>query len=321
MDGLFTLINLFPTYYSKIGFLFCFSVFFISGNAQIYNIDPIRYANAEVNPSFLANEESSHQFSLLQHTSFNPELPLNFSAARYSFLLKKYFIGVGCQISNTYVNRNANYSTASFGIGYRTILFDAMYLRIGVMYKENSVKALAGKFIYGGFIADSLSEAITIKNVRNANFSFSVASNENRAYLNAGILNYSGRKMSELSPFPSYIYFNLGDLGKLLSDRQWEIFYTVFMKKYPAENNFSYSNYITILNRYLVTRESNLRYGFRGGIAENSFIQITPLLNFYQRLSRRNSFSVQFLFDITFKNSAKEKSFPNGGQLSLSYTF
>jgi hypothetical protein len=44
-------------------------------------------------------------------------------------------------------------------------------------------------------------------------------------------------------------------------------------------------------------------------------------LNYYARLENRNNLALQLLFDITFKNSNQQATFPPGAQLSISYYY
>ncbi len=315
----FLSINLLPAYRKKV-LLFLLAVFAVYYNlsSQVYNYDPIRHSNFEVNPCYLASGENYRTLQFIHHSSFSPEAPLQYSSVRYSLPDRSNFFGYGILISNTYHGNNINYTSAGIAAGYSTVLLNTINFRLGALYKTNYVIAPPGNFEYGDFIKDTIETQKSKHKINHGlNLSFDFASDANRFYLNGGVLNYW--PVTQQNQFPIYYYLNLGDLGRLLSDRVFELNYTMFIKKQTVK--ISYSNYFTLLFKFNITRNSALRYGARFGIAENEHFQFNPAVNYYIRLHKKNSFGFQLMFDLTFKNNNNSNTYPPGGQISLTYAF
>lgn len=293
--------------------------------AQVYNYEPIRYASFESNPAYLASAKNKCVVSLSQQG-----LPLSnrfySSQLRFSFFSAARFTGLGITAGHTQVSDSAAYSYAGLGLGYRTVLFNKVFTRIGLLYKFVHTLSPGGNFTYYGFRRTG-ETGRQQQVLGNANLSVSLTSAGERKYLSLGVLNaafsWQGKGSHEF--FPVYYVLHAGDLARILHLVRWEISYTAFARQYQHQARAPFSHYITVVyNGLVLTRYKNLRMGARVGETDKAFLQCHPMLGIYRRLRHRarsqKGATCQLIGDFGIRASGKLAYRP-GLQFNLTYHY
>lgn len=316
--------NIIPTYRKAACLPFFAALFFIQlTKAQIYNYDPVRHTSFETNPAYLAASNGKYMISLQHHAALFSGPGFYTSSARFSAYSQKCFTGIGLALSHAKVNDSTRYSCAGAGAGYRTILFNKVFTRIGVLYNITTLQAAPGKFLYYSFLPDSSDVVIAQRIVHNASFSVSFSSPGDKYYISGGVLNYSlpWQQQSAGKFFPQYFVVNVGDFGKIFTDRVMEIYYTAFAKKYTGEKTLPLSHYIVAIARLNITRSSLARYGARIGAADNEYLHFSPMFSFFKRLENKRSINFQLMTDIGHNVKTNKKAFDPAIQLGVTYMY
>jgi len=292
-------------------------------NAQVYDHDPIRHSNFEINPAYMANGRATVTSNFVHRGSAWSSNKFFYDACRISFYNRNYFTGLGLTVNNTNINDSAAYRYAGIGAAYRVVMFNKIYVKAGLLYKLMSYKSAPGNFGYYSFKRVNDGE---IKNKTNDNTNVSIAfsSVEDKYYISAGILNYQPwRTLDTNFAFPQYYFVNAGDLGKIMKLSNWEITYTAFTKKYPGGNYFPFSQYVTIIYRgFHLTRYSDIGYGSRVGWSGENYIHANPVLSYYKKLDRRTSYVMcQLMFDLGYDPVKNKLPFQPNPQFNLTYQF
>src|SRR5258708_7063752 len=119
-------------------------LFFGKIYGQIYNYDPIRHSNFETNPSYVASEKSRNCLNIVQQNALFSKDKFSNSTIRFSAYSRKYFSGFGLVLSNTHVNDSVHYNYEGLAAAYRTIFFNKVFIKLGVLYKIIDMKTSPG---------------------------------------------------------------------------------------------------------------------------------------------------------------------------------
>ena len=289
----------------------------------MYNYDPLRHKNFETNPAFLATDyDNSSITAIHQRANLKPEL-FSYSSIKVSKYVRNAFAGIGFSINHTRYSKFSSYQHAALGGAYRTVLFDKIYLKGGLIYKVIASKTSTGRF--DAYSYDAAEIGIRPKTQGNFNYSFAISSPSDFIYISFGILNDPVFKSNnDPSTYPKYRFINIGNLGKFIRERtQDDITYSAFIKNHRTASRELTSHYLTWTTTFGISRNSRIRYGFRSGIRDEEYLEIMPLAAYYivVRKTRREkhhfllSFSMRFHLD---KDNLKRQTAPIS-QISFIY--
>lgn len=263
--------------------------------SQVYNYDPIRHGNFEVNPSYLASSRNKSTFSLVHNGAFFK--PDNFCSdvIRHSIYNSSYFTGMGFVAGRSIYGKNHSYSYAGVAVAYRVILFNKIHTRVGLLFKSLYLQSTDGEFDYYSF-----SEKGENKNIKqfiySINSSASFSSANDRYYVSFGVLNQNLLTKAEPGFFPKYYFLNIGDLGQILGTRYLEFSYTGVVSYRSTSPVNKVSHYVTCLySGFHLDRMTSLKFGGRVGIEDGNVLRVNPSLAYVHRLYNRRYISYQLM--------------------------
>lgn len=302
-----------------IPFIVVYSVVLNCTSAQVYNYDPIRHTNFETNPAYLSSDKNKFVFSWL-HSGFSLSNNRFYSETiRYSVYNASNYTGAGLVAGFYNYGKNQTYTYAGAGLGYRTIFFNRVYVRVGLLYKFLYLNSNKGAFEYYSLKEIEGSEK-TKQSLQSLNGSVSFSSARDRYYMSLGSLNHSISQTTPSNLFPNYYFVNLGDFGRILNSQYLEISYTGFISKRELSKAEQVSHYITFLySGFHLTRMSSLKWGGRFGIENKNLLRFNPSLAFIKRLHSRKFFALQLMLDAAYSLSANHLAFPINPQINISY--
>ena len=264
---------------------------------QVYNYSPMSFDDIEINPSKLATKEMG-MIQTIRQDNFND---FSLSSLRYTRYIPATFMGLGITLNNTNI-KNQHYNHLGFGLGYRNIIANKIYIKIGAMYKLIQSNSPAGRFDYYSFTP---SDTVYVNHIdHQLNVSVSLSNTLERYFISFSALNLNQPSNTAISSqFPSYYVWNAGNLVSLFNKQfsRSEISYSGNYKYYKLMSQNSVSHYIMVKYGFNLNRKTSLEIGSRFGYAENSYYHIIPLVNFVRKKFKA-SFSINTYFDKqTFK--------------------
>jgi len=294
-------------------FIICLIPFNVtSAYCQVYNYAPFNYFDIETNPSVLASENMNNRLQVYHQNAFLASQKFSYSNLKFSKYFESSFIGLGLSVNNTIMNDDINYNHIGIGAGYRNILFNKVYLKLGVTYKLVSTLAPAGSFDYFSFYP---TDWHTQRNFNdNINLALSFSSSLDRYYLSLSALNVD-LPWANTNPdikYPSYYVINIGNLMSLFDKINSEISYAGFSKYSEINSKRTYSHYINLKFNYVATRNSSLNYGTRIGYAENDYFHLIPFVTFYQR-----KFAINASYNFHLNKINLHSKYYNTSQINL----
>lgn len=222
-------------------------------------------------------------------------------------------MGLGITLNNTNIN-NQYYNHLGFGLGYRNIIANKIYIKIGAMYKLIQSNSPVGHFDYYSFIP---SDTINENHIdHKLNISFSLSSTLDRYFLSFSVLNLDLPNSPITSQFPSYYVWNAGNLVSIFNKgfSRSEISYSGNYKFYTLSDKTSISHYLMVKYGFNLNRRTSLEIGSRIGYAENSYYHIIPLVSLIRKKIKAG-FSINTYFD---KETFKTK-YNTSTQINLIY--
>ena len=281
---------------------------------QVYNLNPIGYYDFEVNPSALTSSELHKRYQLITANSFSVSNPVFTTNFRYSKSLFSSFSGLGVTLSHTSVGAES-YSSTALSYGYRTVLFDELFLRLGGTYKFIYTDSHEGAFDYYSFMETPSKRSQAIHD--NVNLSIALTSGYEEYYLSYSYLNspLPWNLTDKEVLFPRYHLITAGDFLRFFSHKpNLELSYTGLLKKSHGCNKLELSQYLNMKFKMDISRKLSLRYGGSVGLVDSKYFHFVPLIGYYT-----NKLSVNFLYSIHFRNYDIPPEFKPSGQLNIIY--
>lgn len=281
---------------------------------QVYNLYPIGYYDFEVNPSALTSGDLHKRYQLISAGSFNGYNPIFTTNIRYSKLLFSSFSGVGVTLSHTSVGAES-YSSTALSYGYRTVLFDELFLRLGATYKFIYTNSHEGAFDYYSFMETPSKRSQAIHD--NVNLSIALTNGYGQYYLTYSYLNSPlpwNLSDKELF-FPRYHLITAGNFLSFFTHEPIpELSYTGLLKKSHGSNKLELSQYLNMKFKTNYNRKISIRYGGSVGLVDSKYIHLVPLIGYYTQ-----KLSVNFLYSIHFKNYDIHPDYTPSSQLNIIY--
>lgn len=284
-------------------FLFSFASSHHKVYSQVYNYSPMSFDDIEINPSKLATKDIE-MIQLIRQDNFS-DFSLN--SFRYTKYIPSTFMGLGISLNNTNINK-IHYNHLGIGIGYRNIIANKVYIKIGAMYKVIQSNSTSGLFDYYSFVSSDTIRSNHIN--QKLNLSISLSSTLDRYFLSFSTLNIDLPSNSDVSSeFPSYYVWNVGNLVSLFKKHlsRSEISYSGNYKYNQHSDSVFISHYILLKYNFTLNRKTSLVFGSHIGSAENSYYHLIPQIGLVTRKFKANlSLNTYFdknTFHSTFKPS------------------
>jgi len=250
--------------------------------AQVYNYDPVRHHNFETNPSILASDYNNIGVSVTHHRAHLDDGFFSYSSFKTSKYLPRAFTGIGLSLNHTEISKGVSYNHISLGAAYRNVIFDAIYVKLGALYKL--VQSTAPSGLFDSYAFFPLEDANINEMRHSLNYSFAISSPSDFFYVSMGMLNWNPFDQSDydISAFPTYRFINVGNLWKVFNrSTNHELNYTGFTKDFQNGERKGESHYVTFLFGQVWTRYSYMKYGFRAGVKDDRHLEISPMLSYY----------------------------------------
>jgi hypothetical protein len=276
----------------------------VAGNtfvsAQVYNYLPVSYSDPETNPTITVSDRYQNSLYFQHQNSFSSANPLSISRVSISRNLEKIFCGTALTLTNSNF-KNHTYNQYAIGFAYRNVIFNSVYLRLGVTGKLVQNNASPGYYDYFSFT--EAPTAITNQFNGNLNLAAALSSSHERYYCSFSALNVNlANKNDSLLLFPKYYVMHAGNLASFFrSNRNSEISFTALVKK---GNNDSANQWSLFMNAYYymaLSRSSGLLLGGRTGMISGSGYQFIPSVSL-QKSNFMGSFLYSF-FTTTNENT------------------
>jgi hypothetical protein len=282
--------------------------------SQIYNTIPINHFDIETNPTILASESKANRLQIIHQNSFFTKNEFLYNSVRFSKYFESLFTGVGLSINSTIVEKNISYQHAGISIGYRNVLFNKVYLKIGITNKLIRINSPSGNFDYYSFENTNQKKEINIRN--NLNLALSFSTSADKFFISLSSLNrkINSSMLNDSIKFPTYYVVNIGNLMSLFDMRNSEISYTFFTKSNHYTLNTSFSHYINCKLNKLISRKSGLQYGSRIGIEGNNYFHIIPFITYYTR-----KLAVNFFYNVHLDNTNFTAKYYSTNQINIIY--
>jgi len=286
----------------------------LSGIGQVYNYNPPSAFNIETNPAILANSKYNNRFVAKHQNSFSRTNPFNYSSFRYSKYFKSKFVGLGVSLNRTSHGKGIGYCHAALGLGYRNVLFNKLFIRLGVMYKINQFNAPPGDFDYFQYTSKEVSIKTGI--THNMNWSVMLGNSGDTRYVSFSKLNMNLPGLSAQSDFSSPEYYNW-TVGNLLSFgriKERKLSYSGFVKK--VGKTTTVSHYMNLQLNARLGRKHGLNFGARIGMTDEQYYHIAPMLQLYSIKC-----AVQVFYNLHLRTATYELTLPPSTQISFIYKY
>ena len=287
----------------------------LGAHSQVYNYEPFLISNIETNPSFVASDRSNLLIKTSQINNFQQNNSFNQTNIRVSKYFEGIFSGVGLTLNNTTLNDSINYKYAGLSLGYRNILFNRVYTKIGLNFKYLQNTSPLGNFTKFNF--DLIDSTTQKRDIKNLNSSITFSDNDEHFYLTLGILNHHPENWNNNieNPFPFYRYIQLGNL------------FSFFDRTNMRELSFTYINstqfnslFVNVYNYFQVTRRRAIIYGINFGHNKNH-LTFRPNISIFNSLKGNggNLLKVQLMADFSHGINSNDKPYKPAYILKLSF--
>lgn len=276
--------------------LVCFILVLISGivYSQEYPYEINQYMDIEKNPTFTLNQPTTNTFEYL-HYGFLPDMnKFNSDKISYKHYFESIFSGAGLFFSRKQSNDSVYYYYAGVSAAYRNIIFDKVYVKLGLTYKylyNNSTKGIYDNYTF--YTTDST----TVKNsFNNFNASIAFTSPSDYYFISAGICNVNplGIGYSETSPFLVQYNIVAGNLFSIPKAQKNNYCSVSYLQNSTVNGKFVSRGYFsTLYTTMIINRRTSIKIGVSGGYLQNKYYTIAPLLFIIKRYFALN-FSTQF---------------------------
>ena len=285
--------------------------------SQNYFITPVSHFDIETNPAILSSEKYKNQIIIDQQNGFNNGNTFNYSSLKLASYIDSKFLGVGLSLNSNSVGNNYAYQTVGLGIGYRNVLFDKAYVRIGAFYKVNFTNSQAGQFYHYNFTEYGLDNPQKLTD--NVNLSFALSSSQEKYYLSVFFLNMLmpwGK--DKVNYFPQYFVINVGDVGSFFrSGEEFKLSYS-YMKSMVKYSLIKYqAHYINTSVNINVSRRRRFRIGSHCGLIDNKYVNIIPYIS--MNFGHREKYYIKAAVNIFPKPANYIAPYNPIFQLSLKY--
>lgn len=283
--------------------------------SQVYNYTPIIHNDIETNPAILASPKVDNRVQLIHQNSFSSINPFSFNSLRLSKYFESSFLGLGLSLNNTNLG-SFNYNHIGIGAGYRNVLFNKVYLKLGATYKLVNTNSPSGIFDYYSFTPSGFLSKSIIKDNVNLALSFT-SSPDDRSYVSFGLLNLDlpWGKTNNSTQFPKYYVLNVGNLMTFFDrDKNSEISYTAFGKLSATSNKIIFSQYINLKFNLSFSRKSSFQYGSKIGFTENAYYHFIPFITYYRR-----KFAVSVSYNLHLDKVKFNQIYYSTAQINITY--
>jgi len=272
--------------------LVCFLLVRINGvvYSQEYPYEINQYQDIEKNPTFTLNEVTNNTFEYF-HNGFLPGTnKFNSDKISYKHYFESIFSGAGIFFSRCQANDSVNYMYAGISVAYRNILFDKVYVKLGLAYKYIYNKSTNG--IYDDHYFYTKDSSIAKNSYSNFNASIAFTSPSDYYFISAVICNVNFN--SEKSPFLVQYNINAGNLFSLLNAQRNNYCSITYLQNSTVDGKFYSRGYFsTLYTTLIINRRTSIRIGVSGGYLQNKYYNISPLL-FFVKKKFALSFSYQY---------------------------
>jgi hypothetical protein len=299
---------------NKKAFTLAFLLISLSGIGQVYNYNPPSAFNFETNPAILANSKYNNRIVAKHQNSFSRTNPFNYASFRYSKYLKSKFVGLGVSLNRTSHGQGIGYYHAALGCGYRNVLFNKLFIRLGIMYKVIQINAPPGGFDYFQYTSKEVSSKTAI--THNMNWSVMLGNSSDTRYVSFSKLNMNLPGLSAQSDFSSPEYYNW-TVGNLLSFgriRERKLSYCGFVKKIGKATTVSH--YMNLQFNTRLGRKYGLNFGGRIGLTDEQYYHIAPMLQLYSY-----KYTCQVFYNLHLQKGTYELTLPPSTQISFIYKY
>lgn len=300
---------------SKQVFTVAFLLISLPGISQVYNYFNPSAFNLETNPAVVANRKFDNRFVVSHQHSFSSTNPFDYSSFRYSKYLESSFVGLGVSINRTSYGEGIGYNHAGLALGYRNVLFNKLFLRLGAMYKLNQFNAPAGTFDY--FQHTSM-EASSRRGLRhNMNLSVMVGNGDNSRYISFSKLNVplTGPSITEDFTIPTYYNWNVGNFlafGGI--NPETKINYQGYVKK--IGDTTTISHYLNFQVNKAISRKFSMNIGSRLGLTDEKYYHIAPTITIFSK-----NFAIQAYHNLHLLKENFQMPLPQSTQIRFTYKF
>lgn len=246
--------------------------------AQVYNQEHLSHFNTERNPSYCAFSEMSNSVGNNNSVFIHKEKLATEYSLRVNHYFSRFFAGAGLVAGTAKMDDTSTYSYAGLALGYRNVLFDAVYIRAGVCVKYLTFDA--GTEYYPGYEYGPAQSSTGLNNLINLNLVFSVSSPSDNLHCSFGVLNYvPGGSEEDRKVFPMQQFVNIGNITRLFFEDK-SLAYRWFFSAYRntlTDGEFGRPGYGTTLLKYFrVNRNTSFFAGIGGGLREERYISLGP---------------------------------------------
>lgn len=291
-----------------------FLLFAVRLSGQVYNHTPLSYFDFDANPSALTSTELHKRGQFFSAHSFSTSNPMSATTVRYSKNIPSLFSGVGVSLSHTAFGDRAAYSTLGVSAGYRTVLFDRLYLRLGATYKLTNTNSPEGYFDYYSF--KGLSSVKTSALNDKVNLSVALTSGFERFYVSYSYLNAAlpWELSAQEIHFPRYHLVTAGNLFQIFNMRKSELSYVGLVKLVDGGNQSEVSHYLNLKLDARISRRHSLKYGAQLGVIGAKYIHFIPAITWYS-----DKLAVNFSCGFHFSRAPIYPKYKPIGQLNIIY--
>ncbi|MBU0487168.1 MAG: hypothetical protein KKD31_04355 [Bacteroidetes bacterium] len=255
---------------------------------QTYNYLPFHYFDAETNPAMVASVNMNNRFEAFQSNNFSQSDGFSYSGVQYSKYFSSIFSGIGLGVNYSDMGKSGNYLNTVLSFGYRNVILDEVYIRLGASYKLQSIHATPGFLDYHTVIENEPDKKYALQN--NMNFSLALSSQKNEYYVSFSYLNsmFPWNTSEYDFSFPKYYLICIGDFMNLFDKKRAELNLISFIKTSATSGKSTISEYISFskdLRRHRRRRGHKMeaRIGGSIGFLENENIHFAPYFGLFNK--------------------------------------
>ncbi len=269
--------------------------------SQEYPYEINQYQEFERNPAYTLNNLTNNTIDY-SHKGFLPGIN-KFNSDKISFkhYFEGLFSGAGVFFSRNQTNDSVKYTCTGISAAYRNILFDKVYVKLGLTYKFIYNNSASG--IYDDFSFYANDSALKRNSINNFNASVAFTSSSDYYFISAGICNINpfGKIYSENSPFLVQYSVNAGNFFSLLSAQKTNYLSFTYLQNTTAEGTFYSRGYFsTLYTTIRLSRRTSLITGISGGYLQNKHYNIVPFIYY---VKKKFILKLSTMFYIPFESS------------------